>query len=112
MTSEAYRRNYLEIDWSKGPLWKPQPVKHEKHADGPMVIPDIEPYRSVIDGSVISGRRQHRDHLRAHGCIEVGNEKLRAKDHHQLPPVKEDVIRSFEMIKQGYRPPKIGHYEE
>ena len=43
-------------------------------ATGPQVIRDVEPYLSVIDKSVIGGRRQHRDHLRAHGCIEVGNE--------------------------------------
>ena len=37
------------------------------------VTPDIAPYRSMIDGSIISGRKQHREHLRRHGCIEVGN---------------------------------------
>lgn len=43
-------------------------------ATGPQIIRDVEPYLSVIDKSVIGGRRQHRDHLKAHGCIEVGNE--------------------------------------
>ncbi|HEV8490714.1 MAG TPA: hypothetical protein VGR76_00535 [Candidatus Angelobacter sp.] len=42
--------------------------------DGPQVIRDLQPYRSMIDGSVIDGRKRHRDHLRAHGCIEVGND--------------------------------------
>lgn len=40
-------------------------------------IPDIEPYKSVVDGSIITGRKQHRDHLRAHGKIEVGNEYVK-----------------------------------
>lgn len=40
------------------------------------VIGDIQPYISQIDGSVISSRSQHRDHLRANGCVEVGNEKM------------------------------------
>lgn len=41
----------------------------------PQVVVDIEPYKSVVTGETISGRRQHRDHLRAHGLVEVGNEK-------------------------------------
>ena len=42
----------------------------------PQVIKDIDPYVSQIDGSVITSRSQHRDHLKAHGCVEVGNEKM------------------------------------
>jgi len=38
------------------------------------VMPDIKPYKSMIDGSEITSRSRHREHLRAHGCIEVGNE--------------------------------------
>lgn len=37
-------------------------------------MPDIEPYRSMADGSIIGGRAQHREHLRRHNCVEVGNE--------------------------------------
>lgn len=39
-----------------------------------MVMPDIQPYQSMVDGSVIQSRSQHRAHLREHGCIELGNE--------------------------------------
>ena len=42
----------------------------------PMVANDIAPYRSMCDGTMITSRSQHRAHLRAHGVIEVGNEKL------------------------------------
>ena len=35
---------------------------------------DIEPYRSILDDSVIGSRSQHRTHLRDHNAIEVGNE--------------------------------------
>lgn len=44
-----------------------------------MVIPDIQPYRSMIDGSMIEGRSQHRAHLKQHNCIEVGNESMESK---------------------------------
>ena len=42
----------------------------------PQVIADIDPYVSMIDGSVITSRSKHREHLQAHGCVEVGNEKM------------------------------------
>jgi hypothetical protein len=45
----------------------------------PPVVPymrtDIAPYRSMRTGEVISGRAQHREHLRRYGLTEVGNEK-------------------------------------
>jgi hypothetical protein len=40
----------------------------------PMVMGDITPYVSQVTGEVIEGRRQHREHLRAHNLTEVGNE--------------------------------------
>lgn len=65
----------------------------------PMVIGDTQPYRSVIDGSVIGGRRQHRDHLKAYGCIELGNEMPTPRAGPTRPPkheVIEDIKRSME----------------
>ena len=38
------------------------------------VIKDIEPYKSMIDGRMITSRSQHRAHLRDNNCIEIGNE--------------------------------------
>jgi hypothetical protein len=35
---------------------------------------DIQPYKSMIDGRMITSRSQHRRHLKANNCIEVGNE--------------------------------------
>ena len=48
----------------------------ERRICAPQVIKDIDPYISQIDGSLITSRSQHRDHLKQHGCIEVGNEKM------------------------------------
>ena len=42
----------------------------------PIVMPDIQPYQSMADGSMITSRSQHREHLRAHNCIEIGNESM------------------------------------
>lgn len=65
----------------------------------PMVIGDIQPYRSVIDGSEIGGRRQHRDHLKSHGCVELGNDMPTNHPKPTRPPKAEvvaDIKRSME----------------
>lgn len=46
-----------------------------QYRDGVQIMSDLAPYRNVIDGKVIAGRRQHREFLRTHGVVEVGNEK-------------------------------------
>jgi hypothetical protein len=53
---------------------------------GPYMISDIGEYRSVITREMITSRSQHREHLRAHGCVEVGNEMPHSAPQ-PLPPV-------------------------
>lgn len=38
------------------------------------VVPDIQPYKSMIDGRMVTSRSEHRRHLKANNCIEVGND--------------------------------------
>ena len=38
------------------------------------VMPDIQPYKSMVTGEMITSRSRHRDHLKRHNVIEVGNE--------------------------------------
>jgi hypothetical protein len=49
---------------------------------------DIEPYQSMADGSMITSRSKHRDHLRKHNCVEVGNERMETPK-----PVYKDTRR-------------------
>lgn len=35
---------------------------------------EFQPYKSMIDGRMITDRGEHRRHLKANGCVEVGNE--------------------------------------
>lgn len=67
---------------------------------GFFVMGDIQPYKSMITGEMIEGRRQHRDHLREHGCIEVGNE--RQKPRTPTPISREDVRRDLHRVFSGY----------
>lgn len=53
------------------------------------VVRDTPAYRSMIDGSLIDGRKRHRDHLKAHNCIEVGNDT----SHMKRPPPAPDHRR-------------------
>ena len=66
---------------------------------GFFVLGDIQPYKSMITGEMINGRRQHREHLRQHGCIEVGNEKITPRK-----PVnfnRDDYRRSVAEVMAG-----------
>lgn len=67
---------------------------------GPFVIGDIDPYKSMITGEMINGRRQHREHLRQHGCIEVGNERMKPKA--PTPISREDIRRDLHRVVAGY----------
>ncbi len=62
------KRSYVQID---GKLYKkgsePLPDRH-------YVMGDIQPYRSTVTGEMVTSRSAHRNHLRRHGLIEVGNE--------------------------------------
>jgi len=78
----------LVAEYCDGVLtWSKEGGFEQDNCSGPQVIRDIGPYKSMIDGSIIDGRRRHRDHLRAHGCIEVGNEQMKVTSS----PVSKDT---------------------
>lgn len=58
-----------ELVWVRENLGKTNKAKHQ-------IMFDIEPYQSMVDGSMITSRSEHREHLRRHNCFEVGNEKM------------------------------------
>ncbi len=64
------------------------------------VIPDIEPYRSVVTGERIRGRAHHRNHLREHGLIERGNEPVRERKFKPMPPLAEDIKRAIQETRR------------
>lgn len=66
------RKSYVQID---GKLYEKGSDEH-MNALAPLVMPDIAPYRSMITGEIITSRSRHREHLRAHGYEEVGNDPI------------------------------------
>ena len=61
---------------------------------GITIIPDIQPYQSMITGEMITSRSKHREHLREHNCIEVGNEKITPKPVTPPPGLREALERA------------------
>lgn len=56
--------------------WSADGGFEQDNCSGPQVIRDIGPYKSMLTGEIIDGRKRHRDHLKAYGCVEVGNESM------------------------------------
>ena len=71
--------------------WEVKKLGNQKSA---IVMDDIQPYISQIDGSVIGSRSIHKAHLKSHGCIEIGNETKNIKSKPMTPPpgLKEKLI--------------------
>lgn len=69
-----------------------------------MVMNDIKPYQSMITGEWITSRSQHRDHLKAHKVIEVGNEtKYLQPKPKQLPSGLKERVREIAAEKLRYK---------
>lgn len=69
------------------------------------VMPDIKPYRSMADGSIITSRSKHREHLKAHNCFEIGNETkyLQPKPITSPPGLKEAILRATDEVMSKRR---------
>lgn len=65
---------------------------------GPMIIRDMAEFVSVVDGSVITSRSTHREHMKRHELIEVGNERMTRREV-QLPRAGHDIKRALEQLR-------------
>ncbi len=89
------RRRFIQINGELvevGRDYVPEP-----RAQVPHVMGDIAPYRSMIDGKMITSRSHHREHLRQHGCVEVGNDSSLTRQRGPLQPpagLKEAIARN------------------
>jgi hypothetical protein len=84
------KRSYVQIN---GTLYE---RGHEPIAEGPMIVDDIAPYRSQVTGEMITSRSQHREHLRQHGCVEIGDQMhyLQPKRPDFESPQRKELIRA------------------
>jgi hypothetical protein len=80
--------------------WQAKQDMHNSTPQSHTVINDIQPYKSMQTGEMITSRSAHKAHLKKHGLIEIGNEKMPERK----PEVKynsEEVKR--EIAKHIYR---------
>ena len=68
------------------------------------IMGDIKEYQSMADGSMITSRSQHREHLKRHGLQEVGNETkyLQPRADLRKTGVKEALIDSVQRAKEQH----------
>jgi hypothetical protein len=83
-----------------------------ERSPAPMVMGDIEPYRSVVTGEQIGGRAQHRAHLKAHDLVEMGNETPRGNVPTPLPDAGQDIKEAFDSVDKGHKPAPLEHAAE
>lgn len=107
--NEAFDKGYDQIFGGKKPVrgsfvWCPvtktMVSKDEYYenmsVNAPMVMGDIQPYKSMVTGEMINSRSVHRAHLKEHRLVEVGNEtKYISQQKKQAPPpgLKETIAK-------------------
>jgi hypothetical protein len=92
------RKSYTQVKTEDGYKLVPTEEAHlHRENKSAMVIGDIQPYRSPIDGEMITSRSHHRAHMQKHGVIEVGNEKLTrpARKPYSDAGLKDDIQRAL-----------------
>lgn len=65
----------------------------------PQVISDIGGYISQVDGSWIDSRSKHRDHLKRHNMVELGND---VPTQHKQLSARENEKRKETIARQVY----------
>lgn len=65
----------------------------------PMIMRDIGEYTSVLDGSQVTSRSSHREHMKRHNVIEVGNERIGNARPTELPRAGYDIKRAIEQVR-------------
>lgn len=58
----------------------------------PYVRDDIKVYQSMIDGTMIEGKKAHREHLKRNGCIEAGDMPIKNPERPKDNSLKERLI--------------------
>jgi hypothetical protein len=88
----------------KGELIPKEEYYGSSEVNAPFVMNDIQPYKNMVDGQMITSRSTHREFLRANRLVEIGTE---TKTHltKQAPKVDREQLRRdihTSMQKLGY----------
>jgi len=86
----------------------------------PGLVLDRVDYKSTVTGRQITSRNAHRDELREHDLVEVGNENMQEinakKKAEQAREFKRsrlsDIAEAYAMAEQGYQAPPVEHADD
>jgi hypothetical protein len=100
----VYRGGKLLAEYENGVcIYQAPEAVSENRSDlpSPMYVRDIGEYKSPIDGTMITSRSAHRDHLKAHDVIEVGNERVGSgpAEAPKTRDIGEAIKRRIEEVK-------------
>lgn len=83
----------------------------KRPAEAPNILTDeMEPLESMVDGSIWTSKARYREHLRANGLIEKGNDKAKLDTRHFTETeeyerqLKEDSERTYYAVRDGMAP--------
>jgi hypothetical protein len=79
--------------------WKEKQEMTKREA--PMVMSDIPGYISQVDGSWIDSRSKHRNHLKQHRMIELGNDVPKSHPKIELSR-KSNEARKRQIAEMAY----------
>lgn len=79
--------------------WEEKQANVRLHA--PRVMSDIGGYISQVDGSWIDSRSKHRDHLKRHNMIELGND-VPMQQKEVVMSKKDEAKRKETIARQVY----------
>jgi hypothetical protein len=89
--SRAKRGSYV-YDKQTGELVPKEEYYSASVSNAPMIQTDIAGYKSMVTGEWIGSRSTHRQHLKEHRLVEIGNE-VKAHTTKQAPRVDREQIR-------------------
>jgi hypothetical protein len=85
-------RGSFVYDKEKGELVPKEEYYSASVSNAPMIQADIPGYKSMVTGEWIGSRSTHRQHLKEHRLVEIGNE-VKAHTTKQAPRVDREQIR-------------------
>lgn len=64
----------------------------------PMVSADIGEYKSIVTGETIGSRSAHREHLRKHNLVEIGNEPIKQREYRGDHNLKPELVQAVKQV--------------
>ena len=85
-------RGSFVYDKEKGELVPKEEYYSVSVSNAPFVMNDIQPYKNMVDGQMITSRSTHREFLKANRLVEIGTD-VKAHTTKQAPRVDRERLR-------------------